>query len=304
MDPIDLSRVRRLYRDGINVVDYLKRQLGSHVNTEQVIEIAYDMQAGSYVEYFRKHFATETVYHRELAEVLGRYLAPGDSVLDVGTGEMTTLASIAAACYERVAVAYAMDISVSRLIVGRRHLAATLAADLTQRIRPVSATLFELPFADSSIDVVWTSHAIEPNGGREQQALTELVRVARRYLVLFEPSYRRNSEAGRQRMQQLGYVGDLEDLAARLPGVQLEAVVPIQHTQNPLNPTYAHVLRKSESASDEQPTLRCPLTHGPLRASDGYLYSSSALLAYPILEGIPILRRDKGISASILDTEG
>lgn len=46
-----------------------------------------------------------------------------------------------------------------------------------------------MPLKDNSIDIVYTSHSIEPNGGREEEALEELYRVANKYLILLEPDY-------------------------------------------------------------------------------------------------------------------
>jgi hypothetical protein len=47
--------------------------------------------------------------------------------------------------------------------------------------------LFRIPSADNSIDVTYTSHYVEPNGGREVPAIKELLRVARKEVILVEP---------------------------------------------------------------------------------------------------------------------
>ena len=75
-----------------------------------------------------------------------------------------------------------------------------------------------LPLADSSVDVVFTSHALEPNHGREEQLLKELLRVARRHLLLFEPSWENADQAVRDRMVQHGYVRDLLCTSSQLVG--------------------------------------------------------------------------------------
>lgn len=303
MNPIDLSAVRRLYKDGVNIIAHLREQLGTQLNTEQLVETSYDMQAGSYVEYVRQFPHLCEPYQAEVSRLLDRFIAPGDSVVDVGTGELTTLVPVARSTYHKASHAYALDISLSRLLVGQRYMHETLPTSLSGRVQPVVASLFRMPFADNSIDVLWTSHALEPNGGREFEALQELVRVCSKWLVLFEPSYESNSAEGRQRMDRLGYVKDLPGVIARIPGAKLEDRLPIETTENPLNPTYAHVIRKTADLPRPPPTLHCPLSHGPLERRDGYFYSRNSLLAYPVIEGIPVLRADKGISASILDTE-
>lgn len=298
---IDLSAIRRLYKDGVNVIDHLRKQLGTKLNTDELVETSYDMQAGSYVEYVEQHPDLCKPYQQEVAHILDRLIRPGDSVVDVGTGEMTTLTPIAAVGYHKVAHAYALDISLSRLLVGRKYARRMLTDVLAAKIQPVVASLFQMPFADNSIDLLWTSHALEPNGGRELDALAELARVCCRHLVLCEPSYENNSAEGRQRMDRLGYIKGLQEAVARVPGVELVETLRIDATENRLNPTYAHVIRKTSEAERRSPALHCPLSRGPLEARAGYFYSKNSLLAYPVIEGVPVLRAEKGVSASFLD---
>lgn len=302
MNNIDLSEMRRLYCEGVNIIDHLRTKLGASHNTEQLVEISYDMQSGSYVKFVLENAESERRYHQEMAGILSNYVSEGDIVVDVGTGEMTTLAGIAPSCYEKAALGYALDISLSRLLVGQHYLAKTLSPTLSAKIRPVVSTLFRLPFADESVDVVWTSHALEPNGNREREALTELGRVTCKWMVLFEPSYEHNSEEGRQRMDRLGYVKNIPAFVEQIPGLKLEKIVRIEHTEFALNPTYAHIIRKTATTAARANGLRCPLTTGPLTEYPGYMFSRTSLLAYPIIEGIPVLRAEKGICASALDT--
>ena len=49
----DIIAVRQAYSRGENVTSLLRRQLGLEFNTEQIIEIAYDLQAGSYIEFLK-----------------------------------------------------------------------------------------------------------------------------------------------------------------------------------------------------------------------------------------------------------
>ena len=43
--------------------------------------------------------------------------------------------------------------------------------------------MFNLPITDDSIDLVYTVHALEPNGGKEKEALKELYRITKKYLM-------------------------------------------------------------------------------------------------------------------------
>src|SRR5688500_6437781 len=94
------------------------------------------------------------------------------------------------------------DISWSRLKFAKEFLNDFNINNVTL----FTANLFEIPLQDDSIDVVYTSHSIEPNGGKEKEALKELYRVTRKYLVLLEPSFEFASDEARARMKQHGYV--------------------------------------------------------------------------------------------------
>ncbi|ODN65364.1 hypothetical protein A9E74_02832 [Methylophaga muralis] len=81
------------------------------------------------------------------------------------------------------------------------------------------ADLFEIPLADSSVDIIYTSHSLEPNGGREEAALKELLRVARRAVILFEPIYELGNVEAQLRMDTHKYVKQLKNVAENLGGI-------------------------------------------------------------------------------------
>ena len=100
---------------------------------------------------------------------------------------------------------YAFDLSWSRLQHGRRYCQDILG-ESASIIRPFVADIDEIPLATNSIDIVTSNHALEPNGGNLSPLLSELFRVCRERLVLFEPSYELNSAEGKARMDKLGYL--------------------------------------------------------------------------------------------------
>ena len=70
---------------------------------------------------------------------------------------------------------------------------------------------------DNSFDIVFTHHAIEPNGGKEKQILSELYRVANKYLILVEPAYDLvDNDKIRRRMEEHGYIKNLYGSAKEL----------------------------------------------------------------------------------------
>ena len=47
----------------------------------------------------------------------------------------------------------------------------------------------QIGLKSNSVDIIYTNHSLEPNGGREEVILKELLRVTNKYLILFEPIY-------------------------------------------------------------------------------------------------------------------
>lgn len=301
MKYLHLSAAIYAFESGQNVAELLRSLKGEEYNTEEIIEIAYDLQTGSYIkernastENWRDHVA-------EVASILGPHIEAGDTVLDAGTGEMTTFVGIANHCYDVASDIYAMDISWSRVATGRALAEKELRPNLFPKLKAFVGELRSLPLLDKSIDVIWTTHAIEPNGGQETRIVRELMRVARKKIVLFEPSYEHNSPEGQDRMRRLGYVRDLPG-AIEAAGGRLLTVQKIETAKNPLNPTYAFIVDNADTKA-VAPTSpwACPTTGSKLEVQTDCLWSLESKLAYPILKGIPVLRRDAAILASALD---
>src|SRR5208283_2840477 len=79
-----------------------------------------------------------------------------------------------------------------------------------------TGNLLHIPFADNSIDIVYTSHSIESNIGKEEPILRELFRVARKFLILLEPGYELANPEAKKRMDSHGYCRNLPGTAAAL----------------------------------------------------------------------------------------
>jgi SAM-dependent methyltransferase len=294
----DLQEAIYAFEAGHNVSELMRTRRGAAANTPDIIEIAYDLQAGTYIEGVRADEAGWTSRVSEMADVLRPLAAEAQSILEAGTGEMTTLTGVANACYRDGATAYACDLSWSRLEKGRGFARERLRNSV--RLEPFVADIFHLPLQNASVDLVWTSHALEPNGGREREAVRELMRVARRSVVLFEPSYENNTDAGRARMERHGYIRGLRD-AVEAEGGVVERDLMLEHSANPLNPTRALVLRPPPKARAARAGLwACPTTGLPMERRDDCFWSERAVLAYPVLGGIPVLRPEAAILASAM----
>jgi len=155
-----------------------------------------------------------------------------------------------------------------------------------------------VPFLTNSIDVVYTSHSIEPNRGSERPILEELYRVAKKFLVLFEPAYELASLEARQRMDSHGYCRGLTETALALGyDVVDHRLFPV--TLNPLNPTAVTIIRKRNQTESVATTFFAdPKLKTPLQKVGDVFFSPDALMVFPIIGGIPCLRPENGIIAT------
>jgi uncharacterized protein YbaR (Trm112 family) len=189
----------------------------------------------------------------------------------------------------------------AEFVWGVHFVERVISKERLTALSPFVGDLFRLPFLDNSIDLVWTAHALEPNGGREVAALEELFRVSSQSVVSFEPSYEENSLEGRRRIESLGYVRGLS-MAITQAGGELMASFPLRNVGNALNPTWAYVCRKAERGTRRIQGLpwACPASRLAMERRGDCFFSVSSRLAYPIIQGIPILRVGQAILASSL----
>lgn len=289
--------VKAAYARGENAMEFLRKATGDSRNSVVSTLLAYDLQAGSYVDNARANPAGRQLWCGQLSRLLQPYLSAQSSILEVGCGEATTLAGVLESLESAPLYALGFDISWSRCAEGLAWLSENNA-----EARLFVADLFEIPLEDSSIDVVYTSHSIEPNGGREEQAIAELLRVARHAVVLVEPIYELASPVAQARMTHHGYVRGLKETAERL-GAVVKDYRLLDHIENPLNPSGVLVLEKGKTPnaeSDKAPSWRCPLTRTALSDLGDALFSKDSGLAYPVLRGVPLLTTAHGVVASKL----
>ena len=294
---IDVLEAKSIYQKGENVTQYLRTKFGSEDNTSQVIEIAYDLQAGSYIDYVKSNRDKAEMYAAELSEILTEHLESGDSLLDVGTGEVTTLTLVLNKIGIELSDILALDISWSRLSVGMNFHRENRKIKLP--LKPFVADIKEIPLHEKSVDVVTSSHALEPNGHNLETLFRELFRVTKKKLVLFEPSYELNSEEGKLRMDRLGYIKDIEGTVSKLGGKVLD-VIPIQNTGNPLNPTACYIIEPpSQKIKHLESAIFCvPGTNFKLEADGQFLFSKDTGLVFPILDEIAVLKTTSAILAT------
>lgn len=257
-----------------------------------VVEIAYDLQAGSYVSAVKENPKDSDTWCAQVAGCLDGLLDAECSLMEVGVGEGTTLAGVLINLKTKPLLTLGFDISFARLQVARDYLQANDAA--TQLF---GADLLDIPLEDNAIDVVYSSHSLEPNGGMEGRAVSEVLRVASRYVVLVEPIYELASPSAQRRMDHHGYVKGLKTVAERL-GAKVVRYELLPFSGNPLNPSGVLMLEKvhpdgkqaSKPTNCGSPAFACPLTGSPLLAEEGGVMSTRSGVSYPVVGGFPMLQ--------------
>lgn len=297
-----MSKLKALYKNGTNISAFLRDEMGVSTNNNEIVEIAYDLQTGSYIESMKN---SDTVKHKieyadEISKVV-RSLCTPQTILEAGIGEATTLSWVVESlskfsCFPRF---YGFDISCSRIFYARKWLEQQDVTDVSL----CTGDLANMPYRDNSIDVVYTSHSIEPNGGNEETILKELYRVAKKYVILLEPGYELSSIEMRKRMDAHGYCKNLKAISESL-GYKVLSHKLFPFTVNANNPTAITIIAKDEvetSTHSSTDVYACPKFKTPLKELGGMLYSPEAGLVYPILKGIPCLRIENGVLASKYD---
>lgn len=286
--------LKEAYDRGENITELLREATDSQQNSEEIIETAYDLQTGSYVRALDSPdmFEHKQEYGAAIAAEISKLTSP-QSILEPGVGEGTTLSLVTKALGQTPLHVHGFDISWSRIAACRHWLSGQDCAKAWLSV----ASIFSTPYLDNSFDVVYTSHAIEPNGGREPAILAELYRIASQYLILLEPGYELAGKEQRSRMERLGYCRGLAEHAEKL-GMEVVRHELFEPTVNPQNPTAITVISKTPSSKTVAPTIACPRYLTPLTESADSLYSAESFRAYPKIKGVPCLRTEDGIIAS------
>ena len=304
-DPMrwSISSLRDAYRRGENIMALLAES-DSIPNSFDVIQVAYDLQAGSYTASFLTPDGGRL--KADFAAALQPHLVGYSSLLDAGVREATTLTPLLD-LLPHSTQALGFDSSVSRLIWARENLARA-----NKSIQLFVADTAEIPLPDSSVEVVVSVHSIEPNGGRETELLAELLRVASRRVVLVEPTTRFASSTQLSRMQKLGYCMDLPE-KLELLGANIVLHEPWTVNSNPENLAELIVIDVNQgsigpqkSDGGERPAFAAPFdlvapgSLAELETADGGLYSRRDGLYFPVVAGLPVLTRRNAVVATQL----
>lgn len=304
LTPFQLSQLifgmRKAYKNGKNAMAFSRSYMSDYSegkNKTIATLVAYDLQSGSYVDGVRKNLEYNGNWCRQVANLIEPVLPINGTILEVGVGEVTTLAGVLDELGGKVGKALGFDISWSRIKVGKDWL-----TERGQTAELFVGDLTHIPMADNSVDVVYSSHSLEPNGGNERSIISECLRVARSHVILVEPIYELATPTAQDRMRQHGYVQGLNKAATELDAKVLRfELLPV--CSNSLNPSGVVVLQKQIRLDHGLPTnecFQCPITRTPLVDLGDAYFAPEVGLAYPLLRDIPLLRPEHAVVASLL----
>lgn len=295
----EINKLRQLYEQGTNIIDWLKKKSDSE-NLKEFIEISYDLQAGNYIKKAKQN----PEYEKERADVYSRILnglGQYSSVLEIGIGEGTSFCQILPLLANEISISGGFDISYSRIMFGSKHI----HDEGINNSNLFVGDLFNTPIEDNAIDVVYTNHTLEPNGGREKEALIELYRITKDYLVLFEPSFEFANRSTKEYIEKHGYIKGLSKEAVDLGYQVIEN--RLLFDSNPLSSNNTSVIiidKKRDNREADQSVTRnhlpfaCPVTKKPLELLRNNYYCPESHLLYPVVDKIPCLRPENAIIAS------
>jgi len=275
---------------------FIRENENKNSNSFDAILASYDLQTGSYINNLRKPTFRKVLnnYTQSLAEILNSLHF--NSILEAGVGEGTTLAYLLKKLENQRLLYSGFDISYSRMSYCKRFLHEH---SYKQPILFTGNYLFT-PIRDNSIDIVYTSHSIEPNRGREKEIILQLYKVARKYLILLEPSNELGNDETKKHIEEHKYCLNLAKHSKEL-GLNIIEHRLFEYSSNPKNQTALIVIEKKpkrdvEKAPDN--VLACPQCKGDLTFHLDNYFCTNCCLIYPVINSIPCLLPENGIRAS------
>lgn len=178
---------------------------------------------------------------------------------------------------------YGMDLSLNRLIHGREEIRKMGVSS----VELCKADAVSLPYPDNCFDIVFTSHCLEQIPYNYKKVIDEMVRVSKRTVVLFEPTYELDNFAQKVYMRATDYVRGIPHYVKSLKNVKSREPFHLNHGVF-LNQTACHIITKEQLNGVNQFKYVCPICKSDLKKEDNYLFCGKCARIYFIFDGIPI----------------
>ena len=279
------------YKKKQNIQLFLKNKTFSN---REIIKLAYDIQSGSYIKFFKKLTREKKVnVYFPLVKAINDNFKNVKTILDFGCGELTTSAYIFKNLNHKIKKYYANDVSFNRLLVGSNELKKKLTKKNYNKFKIFCNSDNNLPFKDKSIDLVLTVHALEPNNQYKYKIFNELLRVSKLGIILMEPHYEISDVKQKKRMIKFDYIRGIEKIL-RLKKIKYHIIEKKFHLNN-LNKSSIFVLKNNLTKKKQHDNFVDPIKKNDLIKKDNFLYSKKTFRAFPIINDIAIFNEDSQI---------
>lgn len=232
---------------------------------------------------------------KEIRDILREYNF--NNILEIGAGELTTLEDIYKFKNGKINC-YGIDLSLNRLVHGitefkKKHTKTPIIA---------KADATNLPFPDNSFDLVITRHTLEQMPKTFKYAIDEALRVAKKHIIFFEPSFELGSLTQKLKMLNSDYVKGIPRYLSIKNNLHVEKTYLMKNSANPLNHTSCTKIKIQDKLISKPDAeiikFICPLTKEKLKKYNDFLYAPLSKTAYPIINNIPILDSNNSFKLS------
>ena len=212
---------RRLKIIAINILNkiFKKKIYLNNARSIENVKKKYDKISGSYIYSIKNenNFYAELKdgsvvkcngnIHQYYADIISKIIkqTKSKSFLENGARELTQFKMICVLLKKnnyKINKTGGLDISFRRLLVGKNYL----KKNNNKIDYIVQGNAAELPFADNSFDLIYTVHCLEQVPDLFEQSVNEMLRVAKNYVVLVEPSFELSNKITSNYIVYKGYV--------------------------------------------------------------------------------------------------
>ena len=276
-----------VYKNGENIIQAL---LNAGASKSDSIEIAYELQAGTYTSAFNENDSFK-LRNQSLHRIIKQYcnLTEVSSVGVFGVGEAVNWIGFDGS----IDNFYGIELSYSRLKFADNNL--SMIKGISSRTL-IKGDASEVIFNKNSFDLVITLHSIEPNGDSQgSKILHNVINSSSKYVLIFEPDYLTAPEPMKKRMKDNGYTCNISEELEKIKSIRVvnKFNLDIQMKEN--NLTTCWMIEKLDKKKNEEVKMICPFTNDVLIDYSDMKYSSSSGLAYPIMDNFIFLNKDDAI---------
>ena len=273
------------FKNGKNIVSTL-RKLG--VNKTICIELAYEIQAGSYTLGFNDIGLSR---NKAIHSIINQFTAIDDvnSIGVFGVGEAKNWIGYEGSLNNL----FGVELSFSRLRWAHKNLEKISDIDSFCLVKGDAS---EKIFNKNSFDISITLHSIEPNGNDQgARILHNVIESSSKYVILFEPDYKSAHKEMKQRMENYDYVRNISDELSKMTSINIidKFVMDIQVTAD--NLTTCWIIEKNKKVESVTNKMVCPFTNGDLNEYIDMMYSPKAGVGYPKINDYIFLNKNDAV---------